>query len=140
MKQHWFPSHLVEIERAECLELLARTSVGRVAYCSSGSATVLPVNHAMVGDGVIIRISPRSELGDHLERGGPRTLVSYQVDEFDDYTQSGWSVLVQGHAQVLDPSDLPDLEEVPVPWAEGERSLLMLIRPDRITGRRLMPV
>ena len=31
--ERWFPSHLREIDKAECLELLAGHTVGRVAYC-----------------------------------------------------------------------------------------------------------
>ena len=32
-EERWFPSHLREIGKAECLELLAGHHVGRVAYC-----------------------------------------------------------------------------------------------------------
>ena len=64
--------------------------------------------------------------------------AAFQIDEFDDYTQSGWSVLLRGHATYVDVADHPAAAEL-IPWAEGQRSLLVRIAAREITGRRLLP-
>jgi len=134
-EDRWFPGHLKEIDQAECLELLGRSHVGRVAYCDDDGPVVLPVNHVMDGDAVLFRTSPHSSLAQHL-RAGP---AAFQVDEFDEYTQSGWSVLVRGTAEFVSYDELPDPDARPTPWAEGQRTFHVRITPQAITGRRLLP-
>src|SRR4051812_50089697 len=56
MDELWFRSELKEIGRSECLELLERISVGRVGYSSSEGTVVLPVNHAIIGGGVVCSV------------------------------------------------------------------------------------
>jgi nitroimidazol reductase NimA-like FMN-containing flavoprotein (pyridoxamine 5'-phosphate oxidase superfamily) len=134
-QERWFPSHLRELSTAECLELLAAHQVGRVAYCDELGPVVLPVNYALDQGTVLIQISPHSTLARHL-RAGP---ASFQVDEFDEYTQSGWSVLVRGDAAYVDQDDLPKDDDRPHAWAEGHRTLHVRITPHEIAGRRLLP-
>jgi hypothetical protein len=38
-------SGLIELDRAECLELLAAKSVGRIAYVGDTGPRILPVNY-----------------------------------------------------------------------------------------------
>lgn len=133
--ERWFPSHLSEIDRAECLELLAAHEVGRVAYCDDAGPVVLPVNYAWDADGVLIQVSPRSDLARHL-RDAP---AAFQLDDHDEFNQSGWSVLVRGRASYVEPADLPTGDAGPHAWAEGERTLHLRIVPREITGRRLLP-
>jgi nitroimidazol reductase NimA-like FMN-containing flavoprotein (pyridoxamine 5'-phosphate oxidase superfamily) len=133
--ERWFPSHLREIDRAECLDLLAAHQVGRVAYCDDLGPVVLPVNYALDQDTILIQTTPHSNLARHL-RAGP---ASFQLDEFDDYTQTGWSVLVRGEAGYVEPSDLPVDEDRPHAWAEGQRTFHVRITPHDISGRRLLP-
>ena len=132
--ERWFPSHLREIDKAECLELLAAHTVGRVAYCDDLGPVVLPVNYALDHDTVLIQISPHSTLATHLRSAR----ASFEIDDFDDYNQSGWSVLVRGNAAYVETADLPD-DDRPVAWAEGQRTLHVRITPHDISGRRLLP-
>lgn len=133
--ERWFPSHLKEIDKAECLELLTSHKVGRVAYCDDLGPVVLPVNYVTDHDTVLIQISPHSTLAAHL-RSAP---ASFEIDDFDDYNQSGWSVLVRGNAAYVDNADLPDTDDRPVAWAEGPRTFHVRITPHDISGRRLLP-
>lgn len=135
MKETWYPSHLRTLSTAECLELLATASVGRVAYCTDDSPVVLPVNFVLSGESILFRTSPHSVLAQHLRHGR----ASFQVDDYDDYTQSGWSVLVRGEADFLEYDELPPPEGRPEPWAEGTRTFHVRIRAREITGRRLIP-
>ena len=133
--ERWFPSHLTELDTAECLELLAAHTVGRIAYCDELGPVVLPVNYALDQGTVLIQISPHSVLARHLRA----VSASFQLDDFDDYTQTGWSVLVRGHADYVDPDDLPARDDRPQTWAEGQRTLHVRITPNDISGRRLLP-
>ncbi|SDK54133.1 Nitroimidazol reductase NimA, pyridoxamine 5'-phosphate oxidase superfamily [Nocardioides sp. YR527] len=132
----WFPGHLTTIDRDECLQLLQRSEVGRVAFSDSEGPIVLPVNHVMVGERIVFRTAPRTALADHVGAGQ----VSYQIDEFDSYTSSGWSVLARGTAEFVDGVWLAAHDLEPEPWADGRRTLFVCITPSQITGRRVVPV
>jgi len=129
----WFPGHLRELSQAECLEQLDAHHVGRVAYCDADGPVVVPVNYVRDGESVLIRLAPESALARSLDS----TPASFQVDEFDDFTQSGWSVLLRGTASYVDPDDHPATRHLR-PWAEGERTRHVRIVATRITGRRLL--
>ena len=129
----WYPSHMTELSTEECYELLASRPVGRIAFVVHGSPIVLPVNHAVDGDDIVFRTSPRTELGRSMIRGR----VAFQVDDFDEFNQSGWSVLFQGSVEYDDSAEVwPDDQSRP--WAEGVRNLVVRIRPQLVTGRRVL--
>lgn len=133
---NWSRSPLREISRAECWELLARERVGRIAFVDDTGPAVIPVNFAIDDQSFLIATSPYSNLAQHA-LGGP---VAFEVDGVDEFTESGWSVLVRGRAtQVMPPELPPDVADRPVPWAEGTRTFHLRISPTEITGRRLLP-
>lgn len=129
----WYPSHLTELSTAECYELLAARQVGRVAFVVDDTPVVLPVNHAVDGEDIVFRTSPRTELGRRMIHGR----VAFEVDDFDEFNQTGWSVLLQGSVE-YDDSAGPWPEDEAQPWAEGVRNLVVRIRPRLVTGRRLV--
>ena len=49
---------LIELDREECLELLAAKSVGRLAYAADYGARILPVNYVLADDSIIFRTVP----------------------------------------------------------------------------------
>ena len=133
---HWFPGRLIEMTAAESYKLMGSTSVGRVAFVDEDGPIVLPVNYVLDGDTVLFRTSPANTLGRHLAFA----TVAFQVDEFDDYTQSGWSVLVRGVSTYVPYEELArDDAPLPYPWADGPRPLVIRVTPRSITGRRLLP-
>ncbi len=97
--EHWFPGRLTEMSAGECRDLMGSTSVGRVGFVDEDGPVVLPVNYVLDGSTVLFRTSPHNSLARHLDSA----VVAFEVDEFDDFTQSGWSVLVRGSR----PSSLP---------------------------------
>jgi hypothetical protein len=133
--ERWFPSHLREMDRSECLELLASHQVGRVAYCDDLGPVVLPVNYSLDHETVLIRIFPHSTLARHLQS----ERASFEIDDFDYYNQSGWSVLVRGDAAHVEGVDLPSQVDRPIAWADGQRTYYVRITPHDISGRRLLP-
>jgi nitroimidazol reductase NimA-like FMN-containing flavoprotein (pyridoxamine 5'-phosphate oxidase superfamily) len=134
--EHWFPGRLTEMPAGECRDLMGSTSVGRVALVDEDGPVVLPVNYVLDGDTVLFRTSPANSIARHLDDSS----VAFEVDEFDDYTQSGWSVLVRGVASFEETDELArDERPRPVPWVDGVRTLLVRITPTSISGRRLLP-
>lgn len=131
----WHPGHLRELPEDECRELLALHHVGRVAWCDDDGPVVLPVNYEIVDDHVVFRTSAHSQLARRFPVGG----ASFQIDEIDEFTRSGWSVLVRGRAEVVAPADLGRDADRPEPWAAGARNVVVRIAPARITGRRVFP-
>lgn len=129
--QYWLRGAFHELDPAECERLLDEKAVGRVAFWSPEGPTVLPVNYVQAEDGVRFRTSPYGSLA--LHAGG--TVVAFEVDDVDDFTQSGWSVLVRGVAEVL-LGRVPGRE--PDPWPQGVKSVMIRVRPETLTGRRVM--
>ena len=109
-------------------------SVG-VAFCTEDGPLVLPVNFVVHEGNVLFRTSPHNVIAAHLD-GKP---AAFEVDDVDDFTQSGWSVLVQGRAEFLESVDELPPGTKPVAWAEGTRSLFVSVRARSVTGRRVMP-
>lgn len=133
--EQWFPGTLRELSQEECLELMSTHRVGRVGWQDEAGVSIIPVNHVLHGRDVIISTDPDSVLAHRVETES----VSFQIDDIDEYNQSGWSVLVRGRleqvpAQELEASDLPR----PAQWVEEPRHLVLRIVPTTITGRRLL--
>jgi uncharacterized protein len=121
------------LDREECLLLVRWESVGRLAVARQGFApVVVPVNFVLDGDTILFR----TDVGDTTLRLFENP-ASFQVDRFDWYRRIGWSVLIQGNAQLLTPEEADALEADVVPWAPGERELVVRIVPESISGRRV---
>jgi nitroimidazol reductase NimA-like FMN-containing flavoprotein (pyridoxamine 5'-phosphate oxidase superfamily) len=122
--------------RAECLNLLALAQVGRVGLIVDGQPEILPVNYALDGDSILFRTAAGSVLN-----GASMTNVAFEVDHIEDFTQSGWSVLVRGIATDIGDSIDATSERLRrlslITWAPGTRPRWFVIRPNAITGRRL---
>jgi uncharacterized protein len=131
----WFQGHLRELTTAECLELLDTKSVGRIAYDGPDGPEVLPLNFVIAEGSVRFRTSPHSALGRQLDL----EVAAFEVDEVDDFTQSGWSVLLRGPVHPVESTDSASADFTLIPWPSGQRSLLLELRPRVITGRRLLP-
>ena len=138
MTELWFRGQLQEMRRDECLQLVGSKPVGRIGYCSARGAIILPVNHAVIAGDIVVRVDPSGETARYLHEHGHGAPLSYQVDELDDRSQAGWSVLVTGTARAADPEALFSLTDRPVPWPAGGYWEYVRIHPDRVTGRRLV--
>ena len=124
-------AELEDLTRAECMAHLARQEVGRVAIQMPNAAPlVVPVNYVMDGDVVVFRSDPGAKL-DAVELGP----VSFEVDEVDRVTRTGWSVLVTGTAHVADLDEVDDLHLEA--WVAGTKDHWVRIVPSSITGRRI---
>lgn len=127
---------LQELTRSECLDLLSRKRLGRVAFTERALPAIRPVNYALVGSHIVLR-TERSGLGRRLDG----QVVAFEVDDLDD-DGGGWSVVLTGTARLLDrPGELIRQQSVPlVPLAGEGHDAPVCIAPGAISGRRIRPV
>ncbi len=131
--QHWFTSKLRELGREECVRLLETHHVGRIAFADDSGPDVLPVNYVMDGDDILLSTTGYGAIA----RAATGARVAFEIDEADEFNESGWSVVVRGRATRESPFDQPG--ERPHPWPDGTRTYTLRITSDLITGRRLIP-
>lgn len=126
---------LAHLTSTECWDRLGSRGVGRIALPVDPCPVVFPVNYGVDARTIVYRTA----------LGGPAALeagaaVSFQVDRMDERLSNGWSVLATGRAErVDDPAAVRALADrvVAEPWAGGDRSLWMRIRPDTVSGRTI---
>jgi len=130
---------LVVLPAEECRRLLATRQLGRIGLAGGPFPLILPVNYVLDGDAVVIRTdSPKiSAAADH-------TRVAFEVDDVDERTRSGWSVLVQALAEEVTGARRDELVERlraadGSPWAPGEHGHWIRLIPKVVTGRRIVP-
>jgi uncharacterized protein len=127
---------LVVLTFEECLELMAHSGVGRVAFVADGEIEVLPVNYTIEG----ARVAFRTASGTKLEAAVERAVVAFEVDAYDGEQRIGWSVVIKGRAEVVsDPSLIARLERSGLtPWATAvPKNEWVVIHPTAVTGRRV---
>jgi hypothetical protein len=128
------PSEFRAISPARCQELLESQSVGRLAWQAADGPQILPVTYAWHEGTIIFRTSPYGVLSELIRP----TEVALEIDDLDQKTRQGWSVVVQGRAQgVAEPDQLVKMWTVGgvVPWASEVRNVFIQITPRKITGR-----
>ncbi|MBV8304448.1 MAG: pyridoxamine 5'-phosphate oxidase family protein [Acidimicrobiia bacterium] len=124
------------LTESECQTLLRQASLGRVGVATAGVAMMMPVTYAMVGDDVVFRTG----VGLKLDAARAGKTMTFEVDAFDPERRSGWSVLVVGTGEEIEPSDLYGRDALSLwPAAPGQRHHVVRIRTDLLTGRRFGP-
>ncbi len=123
----------------ECRRLLATRQFGRIGLAGGRFPLILPVNYTLDGDAVVIRTGSAKILA-----AGGFAKVAFEVDDVDERTRSGWSVLVQAVAEEVTGARRDELVErlrttgVP-PWAPGGHGHWIRLAPTVVTGRRIVP-
>lgn len=127
---------LIELDRQECLELLAAKSVGRIAYAVDQGARILPVNYVLVNDCVIFRTGPDGEIFHHALS----SICAFEIDETDEFFEAGWSVVVVGRLQLATVDDFAQMRHgrLPEPWAGGNRYMFVRLPCEEVSGRRVI--
>jgi nitroimidazol reductase NimA-like FMN-containing flavoprotein (pyridoxamine 5'-phosphate oxidase superfamily) len=131
--------HLVELNRAECESLLRTQQIGRLGVNAEHYPAIFVVNYGLDQDVVVIRTHPGMKLkyADHAN-------VTFEVDQIDEHTRSGWSVLVRGLAEEVTAGHRAELIERThrsgvAPWAPGDYGHWLRLIPHQVTGRRIVP-
>src|SRR4051794_32347953 len=130
---------MVELDHDECYRLLATQQIGRLGVNAEHYPLIYPVNYALDNGVVVIRTGAGTKLAaaDHAN-------VTFQVDEIDRRTRSGWTVLVRGLAEEVTSAHRDDLVQRPHapdarPWAPGDHGRWPRLTPQHVTGRRIVP-
>jgi uncharacterized protein len=119
----------------ECRDLLATVSLGRIVFTDRALPAIQPVNFVFADGNVVILTSA----GSKLAAATRNAVVAFEIDEFDHKIDTGWSVVVIGHARVVaEDGELERIRALPLkPWTPGEPVHYIAITPELISGRRL---
>jgi nitroimidazol reductase NimA-like FMN-containing flavoprotein (pyridoxamine 5'-phosphate oxidase superfamily) len=119
----------------ECLARLGQAKVGRVGVCIGGTPEIFPVNFAILDGAIVFRTGE----GTKLHAATRRNVLAFEVDDFDDEVQHGWSVLVTGPSdEITDPDDIHAARNLlSGTWVPADRYHVLTIVPERMTGRRI---
>jgi nitroimidazol reductase NimA-like FMN-containing flavoprotein (pyridoxamine 5'-phosphate oxidase superfamily) len=131
-------STIFELDRIECLRLLASSHFGRVAVVlGEGPPVIRPLNY--VFDERSQCVAFRTTRGSKLYGLLHSSKATFEIDSIDPATRTGWSVVVVGVTEeVIDPAEVRRLETLGLDvWAAGHRSHWVRIRAWTVTGRRI---
>ena len=127
---------LFKLSTEECEEVLESTRIGRIVFVDGDQPMALPVNFGWFEGTVVFRTGE----GQKLTAAALGQNVAFEVDRFDEQTNSGLSVLVKGTARAVDDwAEQEQLEQLDVrpwqrqPWRRG----WVRVTPSEITGRKL---
>lgn len=123
------------LSRQECIDLLSSTPIGRIVFTDRALPAVQPVNFYLDGEDIVIRTGA----GSKLAAATRRTVVAFEIDDFDAEARTGWSVTAVGHARaVSDVTEIARLSMLPLTaWAPGDRDHFIVMRAEQISGRRI---
>ena len=123
------------LDEAQCRHLLADGRVGRVAVCRGAVPVVFPVCYVVVGGDIVFFTGE----GTKLDLAAAHATVSFEVDEVDLASQTGWSVLAVGPATNASEVAADRARALGCfPWASGSRPHAVRIRPEFLSGRRIL--
>ena len=123
------------LEEQHCWDLLEARSVGRVVVSIANKPDIFPVNYKLHDRAIYIHTVPGTKLaGAVLGRA-----VAFEIDDLDEATHGGWSVVIHGVA-----SEVEKLEEVLeaeslgiTTWTDTPKFRYLRIDVDDIAGRRV---
>ena len=125
-----YDGHFTRLSGDECRQLVRSRAVGRIAWASPAGVQVLPVTYTVTGEQIAFATSHDSVMRAFLEP----TDVAFEIDDVEEATATGWSVVVRGRAAGhLD--QVPAGIERPRAWVPGTHRLTVVIEPSSYTGR-----
>jgi nitroimidazol reductase NimA-like FMN-containing flavoprotein (pyridoxamine 5'-phosphate oxidase superfamily) len=132
---------LLELPRAECLNLLGRSHFGRLAVSrGEGAPIIRPLNYVFDtrSQSVVFRTTPGTKLHGLLRARE----AAFEIDGIDAGGRTGWSVVIIGVAEeVTAPSEIRRLDKLGLEvWAPGPRNHWVRIRARTVSGRRIASV
>jgi nitroimidazol reductase NimA-like FMN-containing flavoprotein (pyridoxamine 5'-phosphate oxidase superfamily) len=130
---------LEELSPSECIELASTVAVGRVGFVSEHDVIdILPVNHIVHEGTVAFRTTDGTKLD--VARRRPGSEYVFEVDQYDEETGAGWSVLIRGPVEsVLDEVQKAALNRTGhLAWPDATHRVdWVRIHPESITGSRV---
>jgi len=126
---------LTRLDRAESLRLLASAPAGRLIFTVNALPVVRLMNFVLADGLIVMRTAPGTTMARRIDD----VIVTFEADELDPATSSGWSVTVTGRAALVsEPAAVARYRTVPlVPWAPGVRDQFVTITTELVEGQRL---
>jgi len=138
-----------ELARDECLEILKRNRVGRIAYSHRDRVEIEPIHYVLDGEWLYLRTSSGSKVS--MLQHNP--WVAFEVDEFEELFR--WrSVVAHGSVQSVS-ADVSGVEAheqaivamrriIPEAMTGGDpvpfRGVILRVHLDEVIGREAEPV
>jgi len=121
----------------QCLELLDRSRLGRIAVTIGAVPAIFPVHYRLLDGQIVFRTGG----GTNLHTASANTVVAFEVDDVEPAWDVGWSVLVVGVArEVTDSGSIAAaLDQAPGLWEAGTDAHVISILPAFLSGRRFVP-
>ena len=129
---------MLDLDRGECLSLLAGQRFGRIAVATSeGTPVIRPVNYAF--DESSQSIIFRTGLGSKSHALILAEKAAFEIDGIDTETRTGWSVIASGMTEeIADAGEIERLQSIGVdPWAPDFKHHWVRIRAYTVSGRRI---
>ena len=119
----------------ECVDLIRDRAIGRVAVTIGAIPAVFPVSFTFLDGAIYFRTGE----GTQLARAVCRSVVAFEVDDFEPVQHRGWSVLAVGVARPWSPMSVAALaSRLPLrSLGSGEKEQWMRIWPEFLSGRRI---
>ena len=123
----------------DCLELLRRCDLGRMAVTIGDHPDIWPVNYIVDHGSIVFRTAEGTKLSALLFGAN----VAFEVDGYE--TEAGataptvaWSVVVKGRAsEIRNVHDRFEAADLPLfPWHAAPKQRFVRITPFEVTGRR----
>ena len=125
------------MDPADCWNKLATAQVGRFAAVLGRQPYVFPVNFVLHDRSIVFR----TDEGTKLAAVARSREAAFEVDEVDDEFQIGWSVVALGKTnEIRDRVLMSRLDEQLHPWVSGRKAHYVQLRPESVTGRRILPI
>jgi hypothetical protein len=123
------------LDTAECRRLLARASVGRLAFTEGAMPTIQPASFTISNEDVLIPTG----LGSKMAAGSRAAVLAFEVDDYDLIQRTGWNVTVVGPSRLIsDPDQIRVLDSLGIrPWAPASSHCYIALRMAVLRGRRI---
>jgi len=119
----------------ECRRLLTLGSLGRIGISTGSRPAIFPVNYIVAAGDILFFTAE----GTKLQAATTNTVATLEVDHFNAVTRTGWSVMAVGPVRErTEPSVVRGAMAAGLePWAPGDRSHLVALSTELLTGRRI---
>jgi nitroimidazol reductase NimA-like FMN-containing flavoprotein (pyridoxamine 5'-phosphate oxidase superfamily) len=129
---------MLDLDRGECLRLLAESRFGRIAVATSeGTPVIRPVNYAFDANSQSVVF--RTALGSKFHALLVAEKAAFEIDGIDAASRTGWSVIASGVTEeIVDSAEIERLQSIGVdPWAPDFKHHWVRIRAFTVSGRRI---
>jgi len=120
------------IDDETCFGLLGGSPVGRLGFSSGSLPVIFPVNYLLVDRTIVFC----SEEGVKLRAAEQRAVACLQIDHFETFGHSGWSVMATGRLELAPPEHLDEFARLPLaPWGLTGAHRYVELPVELISGR-----